>query len=75
MAVGKDNANLVCNYELENGNVIQKDIGEQIKQLLEDTLNRIRSPFYNIFPELTPYPIMASCRRYKRNVMSFRNAI
>lgn len=27
MAVGKNNANVICNYELENGNIIQKPIG------------------------------------------------
>ena len=75
MAVGKNNANVICNYELENGKIIQKPIGELIMHLLEDTLNRIRSPLYNIFPELAPYPMMASCRRYKRNVISFRSAI
>ena len=75
VAVGRGNTNIMCDYELSDGTVVRKPLGDLIRHLLEDTINRIRNIIFSIFPELAPYAVTAVCRRYKRNVASVRNAI
>jgi hypothetical protein len=65
----------MCDYELSNGTVVRKPLGDLIRHLLEDTINRIRNIIFSLFPELAPYAVTAVCRTYKRNVLSVRNAI
>jgi hypothetical protein len=65
----------MCDYELSNGTVVRKPLGDLIRHLLEDTINRIRNIIFSLFPELAPYAVTAVCRTYKRNVLTVRNAI
>ena len=75
VSVGKRNAHILIDYELENGQVEKRLFGDVIKVLLADAMNRALGWPFIILPELLPYPITSFCRSYKRNVMAIRNAI
>ena len=42
VAVGRGNATIKCVYEKADGIVVEIPLGETVKYLLEDTVNRIR---------------------------------
>ena len=75
VAVGKRNANILVDYEHEDGRIEKWIFGDVIKNLLADALNRaLKFPFI-AFPELLPYTVTPGCMSYKRNVMNTRNAV
>ena len=74
VAVGRGNTKMLCDYELEDGSIIKRTLGDLIARVLEDTVNRVRHILLQLFPDLLPYALTSNCRRYARNVRSIRNA-
>jgi cytochrome P450 len=75
ISVGRRNANVMINYEHPDGRIEKWLLGDVIKVLLNDTLNRALGFPYLLFPGLLPYLLKPSCRHYYKNVMSVRNAV
>ena len=75
VAVGKRNADMLIDYENEVGKTEKWLLGDVIKNLLADALNRALKQPFMMLPELLPYTVTPACRSYKRNVMAIRNAV
>ena len=75
IAVGSNNANVLCTYEKADGTFEHHYFGQMVKHLIKDTMIRARSPFFGLFPELLPYKIFSSCRRTMRNIQSVRDGL
>jgi len=59
VAVGRGNSSIKVKYEKADGTIETISLGDTIKYILEDTVNRIRQFLFALFPELTAYTITA----------------
>ena len=75
IAVGHNNANVLINFEQEDGSTKKNVISQLLRFIFKDMMNRIGNPFFSIFPELLPYAIFPSCRRLFHNIQSLRDGI
>ena len=64
IAVGRKNANIMCDYEQADGTIVKKMLSHMIRHLIEDQFNRFRNPIFLLIPELLSHALFPSCWRF-----------
>ena len=65
ITVGKD---LTAPYEMNDGQIVDKNLGEHIDQVLKDMIAKMLQPHHFLIKGLMPYSITSEDRRYQRNI-------
>ena len=68
ITVGSKLASTPFPYELQNGSIITKNLGEHIDQILKDMIAKMLQPHNFVVKGLMAYNITREDHRYQRNI-------